>query len=89
MSDRVALMSADEAAAYIGCCEKTLGRLRRAGLLHFYKTAGRGYRYSKDDCDAYLDSCRTQAQPAEPKPQTIRRTAKVIPLRPRFSELHG
>ena len=88
MTPRAPLLSADEAATYIGCCAKTLGRLRRAGSLHFYKTHGRGYRYSQADCDAYLAECRTIAQPTSPTQH--KRTAKVTHLasHPRFSERH-
>lgn len=83
-----ALLSADEAAAYIACCAKTLGRLRRSGRLHFYKTGARGYRYSRADCDAYLAECRDLAQPVAPTQH--KRTAKVTPIgsHPRFSDWH-
>ncbi len=83
------LLSADEAAARIGCCVKTLGRLRQSGKLHFYKTAGRGFRYSAADCDAYLDSCRTKEQVSAPKPRPGKRTARVIPIRRGFAEIYG
>ena len=82
------LLTADEAAALIGCCVKTLGRLRRAGRIHYYHVAGR-IKYSAADCMAYLDSCRAVMAPCAPEPGRGRRTARVVPIRPRFSEAHG
>lgn len=85
------LLDAAAAAARIKVCTKTLGRLRRAGKIRYYATGGRAFYYSEEDCVAYLDSCATVAQRSESKPPTVkgRRTARVIPLRPRFSETHG
>jgi excisionase family DNA binding protein len=83
-----ALLTADEAAARIGCCVKTLGRLRRSGALAYYKTAARGYRYSAADCEAYLAACRTVGHPSQPTQH--KRTARVTPIgaHPRFTERH-
>lgn len=87
----VVLLTAREAAARIRVCTKTLGRLRRTGKIRFYATGGRAFHYSVEDCDAYLDSCRTLAQVPSPDPEPVkgRRTARVIPLCPRFTEAHG
>jgi hypothetical protein len=87
MTQAPALMTAEQAAAFIGCCVKTLGRLRRAGRIHYYNVAGR-IRYSAADCVAYLDSCRVVVPPCAPEPVKGRRTARVVPIRPRFSEAH-
>ena len=75
------LLTPDQAAARIGICPKTLSRERRAGRIHYYAITGRKIRYSTDDCDSYLASCRKVAQPSERAPVSGRRTARVVPLR--------
>ena len=81
-------LTSDDAAAYVGCSAKTLGRIRRDGKLHYYMVAGK-LRYTQADCDAYLDSCRVTVQPVALTGGTGRRTARVITLHPRFSQVHG
>ncbi|WP_426162991.1 helix-turn-helix domain-containing protein [Sandarakinorhabdus sp. DWP1-3-1] len=88
---KLELLTAEQAAARIRVCTKTLGRLRRAGKIRFYATGGRAFHYSEEDCDAYLASCQVLAQVRAPEPEPVkgRRTARVIPLRPKFSEAYG
>ena len=42
-----------QAAAYVGCCEATLRRLARGGVVRHGKMEGR-YRFHKADLDEYL-----------------------------------
>lgn len=79
------LLTAEEAAARIGVCVKTLGKLRRAGKIQFVARTDHRFAYYPDDCDAYLASRRGFADAPQPTPANKTRTARVIAL-PRFTE---
>lgn len=44
----------DQAAAYLGVCEKTLRSLRQRGLIPYIAVTARKKLYRLDDLDAYL-----------------------------------
>lgn len=48
------LLTADEAAARLSISERTLRKLRMAGEIPYIAISGRIYRYTPEDCDAFL-----------------------------------
>ena len=52
-----------EAAARLRICTKTLGRLRRDGLIRYVAVTKRKILYRPADCDAFADAQATVAVP--------------------------
>ena len=52
------LLTADEAAARLDMSERTLRRIRQRGDIAYIALTERKFRYTPEDCDAYLAGCR-------------------------------
>lgn len=62
-----ALLTPEEAAAYLRVCPKTLRSIRQRGLIRYVAVTSRKIFYRLEDCEAYLASCSRMeaAQPTE------------------------
>ncbi len=61
------LLTADQAAARLGMSERTLRRIRQRGDIAYIALTDRKFRYTPEDCDAYLAACRRlDAPPMKP-----------------------
>lgn len=53
-----ALLTAEEAAARLGICERTLRELRKKGDIGYVAVTPSRFRYTEEDCDAFIESRR-------------------------------
>jgi hypothetical protein len=61
------LLTADEAAARLDMSERTLRRIRQRGDIAYIALTDRKFRYTPEDCDAYLAARRRlDAPPMKP-----------------------
>ena len=72
------LLTADEAAARLRMSERTLRKLRQAGQIAYIALTDRMFRYTPEDCDAFIASRRRQEQPRPPRMPTGRRTVSTV-----------
>jgi hypothetical protein len=86
MSEPLLLTSA-EAAAWLKLGEKTLRKLRKAGLIRYVANGDRGIMYRPEDCAEYVASRVRRDEPCEAvKPPTPkgrgkpRHGANIIPF---------
>lgn len=75
-----------EAAARLRICTKTLGKLRRDGLIRYVAVTARKVGYLPQDCDDYLESRARYAEPIQSRPRVgkrrLVRTGNVVPITP-------
>lgn len=57
------LLTAEQAAARLGMCERTLRRLRQRGEIGYVAVTESRYRYTEEDCEAYIESRRRREEP--------------------------
>lgn len=81
------LLTADEAAARLDMSERTLRRIRQRGDIAYIALTDRKFRYTPEDCDAYLAACRRQDAPP---PRPTRVAGRVVGKRaPQVGFLEG
>ena len=59
------LLTAEEAAARLGMCERTLRKLRQNGDIAYIAITGRKFRYTPEDCDEFLAARRRKEAPCQ------------------------
>jgi excisionase family DNA binding protein len=60
------LLTANEAAKYLGVSLVTLGRIEQKGALSPYRTPGRHRRYTIEMLDEYLENSRDRSSVENP-----------------------
>lgn len=78
------LLKPEQAAARLRVCTKTLGRLRRAGLIRYVAVTERKIMYRAQDCDNFIEAQVRQDEPQAPKRRVgkprVARTGNVVPI---------
>ena len=65
------LLTAEQAAARLGICERTLRKLRQRGEIAYIALTDRKFAYTEADCDEFLSARRRKDEPC-PSPSHLR-----------------
>ena len=81
------LLTSAEAAARLRICERSLRKLRKAGLIRYIAKGERGVLYRDADCEEYLASrerrdepCQLPAKTPQPRAKAGRIVGNIIPF---------
>jgi hypothetical protein len=65
------LLTAEQAAARLGMCERTLRKLRQRGEIAYIALTDRKFAYTEADCEDFLSARRRKDEPC-PSPSHLR-----------------
>ena len=71
------LLTPEQAAARLDMCERTLRKLRQTGEIAYIAVTGRKFRYTPEDCDAFLAERRRKEAPCPSAKIQGRRTSNT------------